>query len=366
MPPRDVMPDTNVLPPPRLAETGWADRVSPGRIRRLYHDESQGFLDPDVVLDVGWDLWARARDVARVSVAVHTGIVQCAQCGGAAQRTRSQGSQGAAPASPVHCTRCNHAASWRDLGDALRRRPRCLDCGAPLEWDYGEGGVACRKCATGLAFRDWRQRLRGRVWLPCPGCGQKVRKPIGVERRSARAARANPPPGETVTCPACNQAHPWRDVRGHWRREAKCACGGKLTDRGGELRCDSCGRATDRGRLTRRLSRRRTGPCPSCGKTIRRDADAVVCQRCGASKPWNAYRRAWQGQHLLTGAGVDACKEFVERWPQCRTPKAQVLLIDSLVHELHDGPLAPLFILGSKQSVAVLLDELAGRRPGAR
>jgi len=62
---------------------------------------------------------------------------------------------------------------------------------------------------------------------------------------------------------------------------------------------------------------------------------------------------------FLTGASVAACQGFVECWPQCGTPKAKILLIDSFIHELHGGPLAPLFIRGSKGAVAALLDELA-------
>jgi hypothetical protein len=43
-----------------------------------------------------------------------------------------------------------------------------------------------------------------------------------------------------------------------------------------------------------------------------------------------------------------------------------MILVDAFLHELHDGPLAPLFIAGGKESVAALLDELGGIRRGAK
>jgi hypothetical protein len=42
-----------------------------------------------------------------------------------------------------------------------------------------------------------------------------------------------------------------------------------------------------------------------------------------------------------------------------------MLLIDGLIHALHFGPLAPLFIEGEKDHVLELLDELAGCRTPA-
>ena len=127
------------------------------------------------------------------------------------------------------------------------------------------------------------------------------------------------------------------------------------------LRCPDCGRTEARSAFTRRLARRRTGPCPGCGHTVRRPADSVQCDACGWEGLWSKFRRAWQGQALLTGVGMPACRQFVAEWPSCRGGKAQMLAVDGFLHALHDGPLAPLFIAGSKGEVLGLLDELAGK-----
>ena len=91
-----------------------------------------------------------------------------------------------------------------------------------------------------------------------------------------------------------------------------------------------------------------------------REPDTVNCRQCGWEGPWSAFRRSWQGQGLLTGAGQPACERFVAEWPKCPDARSQMILVDAFLHELHDGPLAPLFIAGEKGSVAALLDELGG------
>ena len=68
----------------------WARRVRPERVRALYRSEERGLLDSDLVSEVGWALWARARDVLEVSQIVQTGEVTCPQCGATARRRRRQ------------------------------------------------------------------------------------------------------------------------------------------------------------------------------------------------------------------------------------------------------------------------------------
>jgi len=73
-------------------------------------------------------------------------------------------------------------------------------------------------------------------------------------------------------------------------------------------------------------------------------------------------RRSWQGQRLLTGAGVPACRRFAEEWPACRDVAQQMIRVDAFLHELHTGPLAPLFIAARPETVLKLLDEIGGIR----
>jgi hypothetical protein len=63
--------------------------------------------------------------------------------------------------------------------------------------------------------------------------------------------------------------------------------------------------------------------------------------------------------------GVPVCRQFRETWPACREATRQLVAVDSFLHELHTGPLAPLLIAGSRASVLALLDELGGIRRAA-
>jgi len=59
----------------------WAQRIRQDRVRALYRSEAAGLLDEELLMEVGWALWARARDVAHVSRAHHSGWVACPACG---------------------------------------------------------------------------------------------------------------------------------------------------------------------------------------------------------------------------------------------------------------------------------------------
>lgn len=347
----------------------WAKRVPQERVRALYRSESQGRLDDELVLEVGWALWARARDVAGVSQAASTGVVECPECGGAARRRRREREGPRTVGRQVRCEHCGHETMWHAVKDHLRAHPRCLTCWTPLEWEYGARKVTCPGCGAAWPFRNWRQRLRGRKRLPCPHCCEILRQPELVRLAEDGLDPPEPEVGpEAVDCPDCGTSHLWSDVRERWRQEPKCTCGAPLVDADRLLRCAECGKSWTRSRFARRLSRRRTAPCQSCGGTIRRERDLVHCPDCGWEGTWSRFRRAWHGQDLLTGYSVPACREFVERWPTCQDTRKQMILIDCFLHELHNGPLAPLFVSGGRQSVLALLDELAGvaAQTGAR
>lgn len=127
------------------------------------------------------------------------------------------------------------------------------------------------------------------------------------------------------------------------------------------------------------MRKRKLLPCPQCGKRLRRPPlepgesprtppretrermDLVRCTACRWEGHWSWFRQSWRGKKLLTGGGVEACRRFHDEWQRSRDPRDQMLLIDRLIHALHNGPLAPLFVEGERDAVLALLDELAGR-----
>jgi len=338
----------------------WARRVHPERIRALYRSEERGLLDAELTSEVGWALWARARDVLEVSHAVHTGDVTCPQCGATARRQRRQ-AQGPEVLRPVRCETCGYSADWRAVKEYLKTHPICLDCLVPLVHEYAEGRVACPRCGSDGTLQEYRRRLRGRRRVPCPGCHTVLREPpTDRDPRPAQEDAGAPMDDEAAVCVQCGASYRWRALRAACREDPHCVCGGRLVAETQGLHCTQCGRLEPRSQFSRRLARRRTGPCPGCGHTVRRPADSVQCGACGWEGPWSAFRRAWQGQALLTGVGLPACRQFLAEWPRCRASGAQMPAVDGFLHALHDGPLAPLFIAGSKASVLALLDELAG------
>jgi predicted RNA-binding Zn-ribbon protein involved in translation (DUF1610 family) len=244
-------------------------------------------LDGDLLRDVGWALWSRARDVVEVSTAVLEGVLPCPECGADAHRPRVASRPSLAPcARPVSCERCGYKGDWYAVREALRHEPRCLNCATPLEWSYAEWTLTCPSCGVTIAHRAYRDRLRMRKRLPCPRCRAVLRQP--PLERSSRGPRPRPP------------------------------------------------------------------------KARRGQPDMVSCGQCGWTRTWASVRRTWQGQGLLTGAGVPACRRFVEEWAACPDVGAQMILVDAFLHELHTGPLAPLFIAGSRESVMTLLDGIGG------
>jgi len=274
-----------------LAERRWAERIAPHKIRALYRSEARGLLDADLLLKVGWALWARARDVAEVSTAVLRGVLPCPECGGEAQRPRVAERPSRRPARrQVACEACGYVGDWYEVREALRRQPRCLGCATPLEWSYADWVMTCPSCHAAVTHRSYRARLKARKRLPCPQCQAQLTQP-------PRTAVAEP----TV----------------------------------------------------------------AAAKSAGRGTDIVACRACGCTRSWASVRRTWQGRRLLTGAGVPACRRLVAEWPGCRDVGAQMILVDAFLHELHTGPLAPLFIDARPGSVRRLLDEIGGirRRP---
>jgi hypothetical protein len=126
-------------------------------------------------------------------------------------------------------------------------------------------------------------------------------------------------------------------------------------------------RLADVVRVTRGLVR-----CPSCGtefnarRHLGDPPDAVSsCPGCS----WQVTAGDWHGswEHRDLNGHCPDFEYFVTKFPTASTPKARMMLIDRVVHALHDSARDDLsgnfaarnFLEGSRPRIVALLDELA-------
>ena len=119
--------------------------------------------------------------------------------------------------------------------------------------------------------------------------------------------------------------------------------------------------------------------CHSCRAVIQHHCvrdEPMVCEICGWTTTWEAYLKSYQRKQLFGGTGYGNFLEFLERWPQARTPRDKLLAIDWMIHACHGSletgvgrPAATNLIEGTATQLVSFLDELAyGERstPGMR
>ncbi|MHC4591214.1 MAG: hypothetical protein ACYS8L_00800 [Planctomycetota bacterium] len=301
--------------------------MKPSRIRRLYGLNRLGVFDDALLDEVGWGLHARCRDALTVWRAVTEGKVPCPECGEVVLRSGLQRSRQGLPAAsavPFSCTHCGQALTWRECREALRNRPLCFDCLLPLGWRYAQNELRCSPCGKEWSWQKYRRSVTGRTWLPCPHCGERIRRPEATfEVLAGRRALL---PSEAVACPRCH---------------------GDAVHEAGRLSCFHCGYevrwSTYRKRQKRRVERLR-------------------CASCGHKFTWQSWRECYRSEDLLTGNPAPL-EQFVVKWTGTRTPEEQMARIDALLHAVHGrGALGPVLIDGDEAAVMALLDELAQQR----
>ena len=96
-------------------------------------------------------------------------------------------------------------------------------------------------------------------------------------------------------------------------------------------RCDSILTATEahKGRVT----------CPQCSRIIAHDVwtnrELLRCTDCGWEIAWPDYHKSYRRKQLHAGGMEPFIKEFMDRFPETRTPRQKMILIDTLIHRLH-------------------------------
>lgn len=306
-----------------------SERVKPWRIRRLYMLDRKGIYDDDLLLEVGWGLFARGQDVLTFQRALR-GEVTCEKCrsivhrsirGRQLQTRRAEEER----TRRFPCPSCSQTISWPDCASPLTKKPRCLRCWDPLKWHYSANTLSCIRCKREWKWSEYSKSPKRQTRLPCPHCGDIIRRP---KRDGPKPIQASPE-GESVelTCPRC----------------------GKSGTRGeGKFRCANC---------------RYERPWRAFARMLRTKDEHLECGECGHTFTWHTWRREHSDANIRTGntAGIRA---FVSQWKTAKTPQAQMIEIDNLLHAIHGrGAMAAVFIEGSQQTATELLDELAGCRP---
>jgi hypothetical protein len=109
--------------------------------------------------------------------------------------------------------------------------------------------------------------------------------------------------------------------------------------------------------------------CRECGAIILRGnwdkARVLTCEQCGWQVTWGEYWDSYTGGRLLPGAAKEVFFEFVERWPEAKSPAAKMLAIDWLIHQFHEHggiagrPVGENVIQGTGRQVSELIESLA-------
>ncbi len=312
------------------AQQPWAARVSQAHIRRLYTLFASGIYDEELLLEVGWGLHARCRDVMTVVRAVR-GRVPCPECDESVYRSKyeyyAKLKEQPPPAEHVACAACASLTTWVGCRDALRDHPLCFACRSRLQWDYQQDQLVCIPCGKTWSWQQYRASVSRRKWLPCPRCSALIRRPDGARQAAEQSLGTDPIHAtETIACPRCE---------------------GAALHTEGKLRCSHCGYEQKWAIYRKRMKRR---------------AERLKCTACGHEFTWGAWRRRYKGLPMFTGNPAPV-EEFLGKWPGCTTPQQQLIQIDTLLHALHgQGAIAPIFVEGSAESVTVLLNELAEQR----
>ncbi|MHB1355796.1 MAG: hypothetical protein ACYCZF_07445 [Anaerolineae bacterium] len=104
--------------------------------------------------------------------------------------------------------------------------------------------------------------------------------------------------------------------------------------------------------------------CPKCGNEIEHQCqrqEPLACKRCGWHTLLAAYARTFLGKHLHGGSAMEVWTQYVDRFPAASNPRDKMMLVDWLIHEVHQSTrsVAVQLIGGSPREVLALLDHLA-------
>lgn len=113
--------------------------------------------------------------------------------------------------------------------------------------------------------------------------------------------------------------------------------------------------------------------CRRCGAPIaepfqmgsRHKQKLLTCAKCGWQTTCEEFYKSYSGKSMLPGSVVDLFEQYLERFPNAKSPSEKLLLIDWLIHQFHvmQGvarmPVGHNVIEGSLEQVRELIESLA-------
>jgi len=113
--------------------------------------------------------------------------------------------------------------------------------------------------------------------------------------------------------------------------------------------------------------------CRSCGQYIPQTYQMgnhnknkiLKCDQCGWQVTCGEFYNSYTGKNLLPGSVTDIFEEYLERFPEAKTPSKKLLLIDWLIHQFHvmqgiaQKPVGKNVIQGTADQVRELIESLA-------
>jgi hypothetical protein len=115
-------------------------------------------------------------------------------------------------------------------------------------------------------------------------------------------------------------------------------------------------------RVTHRL-------CPSCGGKLSGGPPAetpIHCAGCDWHSTWGHYHRSYKGRRIHGGRAFPAFTEFLAAFPAARSPEQKMIVIDRLIHAVHEQaslvwatPAACNLIDAKRDEVLHMLNDLA-------
>ncbi len=90
--------------------------------------------------------------------------------------------------------------------------------------------------------------------------------------------------------------------------------------------------------VTQAICKRRLR-CPGCAHTIPlgdRSAELIQCQGCGWEIGHEAFRQSYRNKRLGGFGAIEAFRSYVEQFPGAHSAQAKMLLIDRLIHAVHN------------------------------
>ena len=163
-------------------QLNWSRKVKLWTIIRFYEFYEIGLTAEELLNEVGYGFFCRSKDIITVVNAVKKGKVSCPRCGNIIIRSKyywyKRRKEIKTRYPLVFCSQCKLELNWSEIKKNLRRtQPRCFICGKPLKWDYLKNEVYCPECRENWGWKQYRDSVSNRKWLPCPHCGEKIKKP---------------------------------------------------------------------------------------------------------------------------------------------------------------------------------------------